>query len=286
MEPKEKPLTQAEIERMEREALRKEQEEEFEATLMEDKIKEAERQAKQDKIDAARREKEEAENAKNSVMSGYTQHIESAKERLAASAQESAEGVLLRLRCPDGLQLTRKFAKDSPVSDLYDFVDVERYNKAAKVSPRVHAALGGGGCSVILSSREAARGEQARGCWCWRVRQARGGNYISGADRALYARFPWAQQTCLRCCCDVNVTCAMRRRPMPTMCCWRSPTSSTTSSGCAALTLDHLLTVCRPVLPSSLFPAVSPPLLFCPLFDYSRAQHYAEAGSLRQECDA
>lgn len=133
VEPKEKPLTQAEIERREREALRKEQEEEFEATLLEDRIKEAEEKATQDKIDAARHEKEEAENAKQSILSAFTQHVESARERLAAVAQEPEEGVLLRLRCPDGLQLTRKFAKDSPVQDLYDFVDVERYNKAAKV---------------------------------------------------------------------------------------------------------------------------------------------------------
>jgi len=132
--PKEKPLTKAEIERREREALRKEQEEEYEATLMEDRVKQAEEQAKQDKIDAARREREEAENAKKSVLSDYMQHVESAKERLSA---EPAEGVLLRLRCPDGLQLTRKFAKDSPVGGLYDFIDVERYTKACKVSGHV-----------------------------------------------------------------------------------------------------------------------------------------------------
>ena len=209
MEPKEKPLTQAEIERMEREALRKEQEEEFEATLMEDKIKEAEQQAKQDKIDAARREKEEAENARNGVMSGYTQHIESAKERLAASAQESAEGVLLRLRCPDGLQLTRKFAKDSPVSDLYDFVDVERYNKAAKVRPRVHAASGGV-CSVILRrvsqhgvSKRVGAGGSGRGS----------GASISLAQTVLSICASLGLSRRLYCCCYVNLTCVMAQAP-------------------------------------------------------------------------
>ena len=36
---------------------------------------------------------------------------------------------MLRLRCPDGLQLTRKFSSDSPVQQLYDFVDISRHQK-------------------------------------------------------------------------------------------------------------------------------------------------------------
>ena len=137
VEPKEEPLTQAQLERMEREALRKEQEEEFEQALMEDRVKEAERQAKQDKIDAALRAEEEASNAKSTAMASYTGRIEAAKGRLAA---EPAEGVMLRLRCPDGHQLTRKFAADDMVQTLYDYIDVERYNKASKVSTHTHNA--------------------------------------------------------------------------------------------------------------------------------------------------
>ena len=66
----------------------------------------------QAKIDAARKEIEDAENAKNNAMAGYNEHIEAAKARVGA---EATDGVLLRLRCPDGLQLTRKFAKDDKV---------------------------------------------------------------------------------------------------------------------------------------------------------------------------
>jgi hypothetical protein len=128
--PKEVPLTQAQRERMEREALRKEQEEEFEKAMMEDKVKEAEREAKQAEIDAARREQEEAADAKATAMASYNGRIEAAKGRLTA---EPAEGVMLRLRCPDGHQLTRRFATDGVVRSLYDYIDVERYNKASKV---------------------------------------------------------------------------------------------------------------------------------------------------------
>jgi len=128
--PKEVPLTQAQLERMEREALRKEQEEEFEKATMEDKVKEAEREAKQAEIDAARREQEEAADAKATAMASYNGRIEAAKGRLTA---EPAEGVMLRLRCPDGHQLTRRFATDGVVRSLYDYIDVERYNKASKV---------------------------------------------------------------------------------------------------------------------------------------------------------
>jgi len=106
--PKEVPLTQAQIERMEREALRKEQEEEYAKTLMEDSLTQAAEDAKKEKIDAARRAQEEAEHAAKSTMSEYTARITAAEGRLPA---EPAEGVLLRLRCPDGHQLTRKFAK-------------------------------------------------------------------------------------------------------------------------------------------------------------------------------
>jgi len=129
VEPKEVPLTQAQLDRTEREALRKEMEEEYEQTLMEDKVKESERKAKQDKIDAAQHAQEEAANAKNSALSGYAEHIEAIKGRITA---EPADGVLLRLRCPDGHQLTRKFDKDSPVGLLYDYIDLERYTKASK----------------------------------------------------------------------------------------------------------------------------------------------------------
>ena len=132
------PLTKAQIERMEREALRKEQEEEYEKTLMEDKIKEAEKQAKQDKIDKARREKEEAENAKTSAMSSYTARIQEATERIG---DEPSDGVMLRLRCPDGLQLTRKFSPESLVSAIYDYVDVERHKKASRVSSLANGML-------------------------------------------------------------------------------------------------------------------------------------------------
>jgi hypothetical protein len=128
--PKEVPLTQAQRERMEREALRKEQEEEFEKAMMEDKVKEAEREAKQAEIDTARREQEEAADAKATAMASYNERIEAAKGRLTA---EPAEGVMLRLRCPDGHQLTRRFATDGVVRSLYDYIDVERYNKASKV---------------------------------------------------------------------------------------------------------------------------------------------------------
>ena len=51
--PKEVPLTQAQLERMEREALRKEQEEEYEKALMEDSLKQA-RAASLTPIDAVR----------------------------------------------------------------------------------------------------------------------------------------------------------------------------------------------------------------------------------------
>ena len=131
VEPKEVPLTQAQLDRTEREMLRKEMEEEYEQTLMEDTVKESERKAKQDKIDAAQHAQEEAVNAKNSALSGYAERIEAIKGRITT---EPADGVLLRLRCPDGHQLTRKFAKDSPVGLLYDYIDLERYTKASKVA--------------------------------------------------------------------------------------------------------------------------------------------------------
>ena len=38
--------------------------------------------------------------------------------------------MMLRIRCPDGAQLTRRFATSDPVSVLYDYVDVARHDKA------------------------------------------------------------------------------------------------------------------------------------------------------------
>ena len=148
--PKEIPLTKAQIERMEREALRKEMEAEFEQAMMEDKVIEAEHKAKQDKIDAALREKEEAEQAKSGALSRYSARIEAAKGRIT---EEPADGVLLRLRCPDGHQLTRKFSRTAAVESLYDYIDVERYKKASKVTLQHHFPPRLSSCENLCASQ-------------------------------------------------------------------------------------------------------------------------------------
>ncbi len=47
---------------------------------------------------------------------------------------------MLRMRCPDGLQLTRRFAISQPVSVVYDFVDISRHDKA-KAAPDADVKL-------------------------------------------------------------------------------------------------------------------------------------------------
>jgi len=128
--PKPVILSEAEKARKEREALRKEQEEEFEQTMMEDRIKEEEKRKKKEAAEAEARAKAEAAKKESSAASDYTKTIEE-KKAAAGKEPDAGEGVvMLRVRCPDGTQLTRKFSVSGPVSDLYDYVDIARFDKA------------------------------------------------------------------------------------------------------------------------------------------------------------
>eukprot|EP00285_Hemiselmis_virescens_P012660 CAMPEP_0173394174 /NCGR_PEP_ID=MMETSP1356-20130122/25557_1 /TAXON_ID=77927 ORGANISM="Hemiselmis virescens, Strain PCC157" /NCGR_SAMPLE_ID=MMETSP1356 /ASSEMBLY_ACC=CAM_ASM_000847 /LENGTH=290 /DNA_ID=CAMNT_0014352405 /DNA_START=22 /DNA_END=894 /DNA_ORIENTATION=+ len=139
--PIEKPLTEAEKQRMEREALRKEQDEEFAQTMMEDKLKEADRRKKKEAAAAAENAAKREAEAKNNAVATFTARIAELK---AKQEKEPAAGngvVMLRFRCPDGTQLTRKFKTADPISVLYDYVDVARHDKAQNTAdPSIHLA--------------------------------------------------------------------------------------------------------------------------------------------------